>query len=150
MNFSIDMVGNGENEDSIKALVKEKNLQEYIEFHGAMSQEDVREYMERANIYLFTSNREEGFGAVLTEAMNSGCAVVSSATAGSTKLLINDGENGLMYEHDSSQELCEKTLYLAENPEIAKKSGLMLTGRSAMSKMPRLLLNVSSMFWMLC
>ena len=124
VNFSIDMVGNGENEDSIKALVKEKNLQEYIEFHGAMSQEDVSEYMERANIYLFTSNREEGFGAVLTEAMNSGCAVVSSATAGSTKLLINNGENGLMYEHDSSQELCEKTLYLAENPEAAKEIGL--------------------------
>lgn len=124
IDFSIDMVGTGEIEDDIKNIVKEKKLQDYIKFHGVLPQEKVREYMERANIYLFTSNREEGFGVVLIEAMNSGCAVVASATAGSTKLLIKNGENGLIYEHDSSQELCEKVLYLAKNKKIAKDIGI--------------------------
>lgn len=124
INFSIGMAGNGEYEDTIKKLVKEKNLQDYIEFHDSMPQEKVREYMEKANIYLFTSNREEGFGAVLPEAMNSGCAVVASATAGSTMLFIKDGDNGLIYDRDSSQELCKKVLYLAENPQIAKRIGI--------------------------
>ena len=124
IDFFIDVVGTGEIEDTIKVLVKEKSLQGYIKFHGALPQEEVREYMERANVYLFTSNREEGFGAVLTEAMNSGCAVVSSATAGSTKLLINEGENGLIYEHDSSKELCEKVLDLAKNEKMANNIGI--------------------------
>lgn len=124
INFCVDMAGTGELEDEIKKLVEEKKLQDYVIFHGAMPQEEVRKFMERANIYLFTSDRREGFGAVLTEAMNSGCAVVASATAGSTKLLINDGENGLIYEKDSSQELCEKVLCLVKNQDIAKSIGV--------------------------
>ncbi len=45
---------------------------------GAMSPDKVRAYMERADVFLFTSDFNEGWGAVLNESMNSGCAVVAS------------------------------------------------------------------------
>ena len=35
--------------------------------------------MEQADIYLFTSDRNEGWGAVANEAMNSACAMVADA-----------------------------------------------------------------------
>jgi hypothetical protein len=37
-----------------------------------MPPEEVRVHMEQSNIYLFTSDFGEGWGAVLNEAMNSG------------------------------------------------------------------------------
>lgn len=48
-----------------------------------MKASEVRSYMEKADIYLFTSDFNEGWGAVLNESMNSGCAVVASHAIGS-------------------------------------------------------------------
>ncbi len=124
LNFQIDIAGNGPLEDVLKMLITESDLDNEIVFRGAMPQEKVREYMEKANLYLFTSNREEGFGAVLFEAMNSGCAVVASETAGATGLLISDGINGRVYKNDSADELCDIVLELAKNPGKIRELGL--------------------------
>lgn len=122
--FHIDMVGNGPLLEDVQNSVEEEGLSAYISVPGAVSPEDVRNYMEKANIYLFTSNREEGFGAVLTEAMNSGCAVIASETAGATNILIKDGINGLIYRNDSSTELQSKVLALVDDREMTDKLGL--------------------------
>ena len=124
IDFQIDIVGNGSLEDDLKKIVAENGLDNEIVFRGAMPQENVREYMEKANIYLFTSNREEGWGAVLNEAMNSGCAVVASETAGATNILISDGINGRVYKNDSADELCNIVLELAKNPGKIRELGL--------------------------
>ena len=44
---------------------------------GALKPADVRKEMERADIFLFTSDYKEGWGAVLNEAMNARCAIVA-------------------------------------------------------------------------
>ena len=124
ISFNIDIAGNGPLEDSLQAMIKDNGLENEIVLLGAMPQEKVREYMEKANIYLFTSNREEGWGAVLNEAMNSGCAVVASETAGATNILISDGINGRVYKNDSVDELCNIVLELAKNPEKIRELGL--------------------------
>ena len=54
--------------------------------------------MEKCHIHLFTSNYLEGWGAVVNEAMNSGCAVIANVQAGSVPYLIKHGENGLIYD----------------------------------------------------
>ena len=124
ISFHIDIAGNGPLEDSLQAMIKENGLENEIVLLGAMPQEKVREHMEKANIYLFTSNREEGWGAVLNESMNSGCAVVASETAGATNLLISDGINGRVYKNDSADELCNIVLELAKNPGKIRELGL--------------------------
>jgi len=53
--------------------------------------------MENSDVYLFTSGREEGWGVVLNEAMNSRCAVIANVFAGSTKYLLNE-ESGIFYD----------------------------------------------------
>ena len=49
--------------------------------------------MEKSEIFLFTSDKGEGWGAVLNESMNSACAVVASHAIGSVPFLLKDGEN---------------------------------------------------------
>ena len=79
--------------------------------------------MERAAIFLFTSDRQEGWGAVVNEAMNSGCAVIASDAAGSVPYLIRDGENGMVYHSGDVEMLTEKIRYLLQNPEEACRLG---------------------------
>jgi glycosyltransferase involved in cell wall biosynthesis len=61
-----------------------------------MAPEAVRDHMEAADIFLFTSDFNEGWGAVLNESMNSACAVVASHAIGSVPFLLKDGENGFI------------------------------------------------------
>ena len=128
--FHINVIGTGKIEKKIKNLVKRENLTEEISFLGSMSPEDVRKYMEESQIYLFTSDRQEGWGAVLNESMNSACAVVVSNAIGSAPFLIRDGENGFLYESGNTKELCEKvkTLLLDSEKRVnfGKKAYLTL------------------------
>lgn len=72
---------------------------------------------------MFTSDFGEGWGAVLNEAMNSGCAVIASHAAGATPYLVKNGENGLIYEFGNDEKLYEKLKYLLLNPKEQKRLG---------------------------
>jgi glycosyltransferase involved in cell wall biosynthesis len=79
--------------------------------------------MEKAGIYLFTSDHKEGWGAVLNEAMNSGCATVACTDAGSTPCLIRHGENGTTYSRGDMDTLYEHVRYLLTNPREQSRMG---------------------------
>lgn len=97
LKFHITMLGDGELKASIKQKILTKNLDKYISVLGAIPAAEVRNYMETANIFLATSDRNEGWGAVINEAMNSGCAVVADRMMGAVPYLIKDNENGYAY-----------------------------------------------------
>jgi len=96
--FKIKMLGNGVELENIKRAVKDENLENYIDVIGPVNSDKVREYMEKANIFLFTSDKREGWGAVLNESMNSACAVIANRNIGAVPFLVKNGENGLTYE----------------------------------------------------
>ncbi|MDE5679415.1 MAG: glycosyltransferase, partial [Lachnospiraceae bacterium] len=80
--FSLTMVGGGELAERLRMMAQEKNVEEEVVFAGFQKPEEVRVFMEQADIFLFTSDYREGWGAVLNEAMNSGCAVVANCAVG--------------------------------------------------------------------
>lgn len=121
--FHLTLIGTGEQEQKIKNLVKEKQLEDIVCLPGAMSPEQVRMYMERAQIYLFTSDKQEGWGAVLNESMNSGCAVVASHEIGAVPFLIEDDRNGMIYRSCNVQELSEKIEELLQDPDKCRRLG---------------------------
>lgn len=121
--FKITIIGNGELEEKIKTMVVEKNVSDCVEFTGTMTPEKVRTYMEKADIFLFTSDFNEGWGAVLNEAMNSACAVVASHAIGAVPFLVRDGENGFIYENGNQKHFEEKVCLLLDNPELRKRMG---------------------------
>ena len=77
--------------------------------------------MEQSEIYLFTSDRQEGWGAVLNESMNSACAVVANSAIGSVPFLIDDGRNGYVYKDGDIDALYEKTKKLLDNVDERKR-----------------------------
>lgn len=123
LNFELNMIGTGEMESQLKNMIREHALEDCVHMLGAMKPEQVREAMEKAEIFLFTSDRNEGWGAVLNESMNSACAVVASHAIGSVPFLIKDGENGLVYESGNTEMLYKKVRFLLDNPETQRKLG---------------------------
>lgn len=121
--FSVKMIGIGPMFDEINSLISSYNLSDVITLTGAINNKEVRNYMEKANIYLFTSDYNEGWGAVLNEAMNSACAVVTSHAIGSTPFLVDNNNNGLIYKDDDLDDLYNKVKLLIGNRKLQKKLG---------------------------
>lgn len=97
--FELNIVGDGGLKESLQSMINEKNLQDCVHMLGSMTPEGTRDYMEKADIFLFTSDRNEGWGAVLNESMNSGCAVVANSAIGSVPYLIENLRNGIVYSN---------------------------------------------------
>jgi glycosyltransferase involved in cell wall biosynthesis len=121
--FHLDMVGSGELETELKKLTTDYKLEENVTFHGSMPPEKVRGFMEEANIFMFTSNYLEGWGAVLNESMNSACAVVAGHGIGAVPYLLRHGENGLVYRNEDFNEFKNQVLTLVTNRELQIKLG---------------------------
>lgn len=102
INFKLTMIGGtGNQKKKIEKLINDNNLNEYILLTGNLHFTEVRKLMEESYIFIFTSDFNEGWGAVLNEAMSSGCGCVASYKAGSVPFLLNK-TNGQIY--DSTQE----------------------------------------------
>lgn len=70
-----------------------------VRVHGTLSHEALIGLMRSADLYLFTSDGREGFGAVLYEAMATGSCCIANVEAGATKLISKDRETAIHY-HD--------------------------------------------------
>lgn len=121
--FHLDMVGAGEKKEACKDLVIRYGLEKEVTFHGFITPSSVRAFMEKADIFLFTSNHLEGWGAVLNESMNSACAVVAGAGIGAVPFLIRDGYNGLVYPDEQKKEFVKQVCRLAGDAALRRKLG---------------------------
>lgn len=110
--FNLSIIGMGDMEEAIQRLILEYSLQDNVQLLGAMSPEQVREHMLLSEIFLFTSDRNEGWGAVLNESMNSGCAVVANKDIGAVPYLLEDDKNGLIYTGNDVDQIFGKVVCL--------------------------------------
>jgi len=122
IDFEINMIGTGPLYEDIKVLIAERKLNNYVKLHGAIHYNEVRNFMEESNIFAFTSDRNEGWGAVLNEAMNSGCAIVAYHLIGSVPFLVNHNENGLIYRND--EELVNYIIKLLQDRDYCETLGV--------------------------
>lgn len=121
--FHITMLGDGELRPAIEKMIEEKKLQKYITLTGTKTPLQVREAMEKAAIFLMTSDRLEGWGAVMNEAMNSGCAVVADRMEGAALFLIKQGENGYWCQKPTAKGLARLVGNLLENQALREQIG---------------------------
>ncbi|WP_161488101.1 glycosyltransferase family 4 protein [Sedimentisphaera cyanobacteriorum] len=121
--FHINMIGTGNYENKIRSMIQSSQLDEKISMLGAMPHKRVRDYMYASDIFLFTSDYNEGWGAVLNESMNSGCAVLASHAIGSVPFLINNNRNGLVYKYGNIDDFCKKAESLLLDEGLRKMLG---------------------------
>ena len=122
--FHLNMIGAGDLDEELRTYVKKNGLDDCVTFRGFLSPAKVRGEMDKADIFLFTSDYREGWGAVLNESMNSGCAVVACAGIGAVPTLLEHDFNGLVYRNGDYKGFRDNVLRLCKSGELRNKLGL--------------------------
>ena len=112
--FELNMFGGGDLFPKIRNLVNNLRLNDVVFLKGNLPNDDILKEMGGHDIFLFTSDKGEGWGAVLGEAMSQGCAVVASDLIGAAPYLIQDNINGLLFKSEDLESLYEKVLILLD------------------------------------
>jgi glycosyltransferase involved in cell wall biosynthesis len=117
--WQIDVVGDGEAFAEMTSVIHEKPWSRQVCFHGNIG-DVISRYLE-ADILLLTS-RFEGFGLVVTEAMECGLPVVSFKTAGPSEI-ITDGINGYLIDKYDTDAFANAVLELMHNDDLRLAMG---------------------------
>lgn len=123
LRFHLDMVGGGPLEEDVRTLIHAYGLEDWVSLLGYRRPDQVRELMEKADIFLMTSDRQEGWGAVANEAMNSGCALVADHMVGAAPYLIRQGYNGYVYQSGNQEMLNAIAEKLLQEPRQRRVLG---------------------------
>lgn len=115
--FTLDMFGSGEELEKTRSLANQSGVGDVVSFCGNRPNAVILDEMRRHEVFLFTSDRHEGWGAVLNEAMSCGCVPVVSDGIGSAPYLVNDGENGLLFSSCNLDSLEKAVQSLLDNPK---------------------------------
>ena len=121
--FKLRFIGEGELKGKLLELTQDLGVEDCVEFREFMEPKKVREEMEAADILLMTSNRIEGWGAVVNEAMNAGCVVVAGHIVGSVPYLIKHEENGLIFKAKNKNSLTNEVFKIIDNTSYRNKLG---------------------------
>ena len=97
--WTLDVVGEGVEEELYRKMISEYELQDRITIHPFTNH--IQSYYSDAQVYVLSS-RWEGFGLVLVEAMAHGLPVVSSNLPTSKEIM---GDFGLYFENGNIEEL---------------------------------------------
>ena len=128
--FRLTFVGEGEMRPLLEKNVKAYGMEEIVKFIDFLTPDDAREKMADADIYVMTSNFWEGWGSVIYEALNAGCAVVASHACGATPWLVKDDSTGFVFRSGSYQSLAGKLEELLKSHNLRRA-----LGRSAYNQM---------------
>lgn len=96
-NARMTVIGSGDEEDNLKRLTEKLQLTDSVIFKGTCTIDVTRKEMDKANIFMFTSDIREGWGATLNECMNSACVCIANNAAGATNFLLTNNTDGYIY-----------------------------------------------------
>lgn len=98
------IVGEGREEQRLKEIAKEMEAGKNIYFVGR--QKYIIQWLDQADIFIYPSICEEGFGISIAEAMARGCIPITFRKGGIPELIQN-GKNGLLIEPTDETALAE-------------------------------------------
>lgn len=97
------LVGSGEERESLERQAEGLGLQDRVVFAGRWESPELYQWYQIGDVKVLPS-RSETFGAVVGEALQTGCPVVCSDAAGAA-CLIRPGVNGEIVDHTSAESI---------------------------------------------
>lgn len=110
--FLLRIVGTGDMEKKLKALVVELALEKQVQFLGRLNKDGVREEMCNSDVFVIAS-KYETFGIVLIEALATGTPVIGTKVGGQIEI-VNE-ENGILVEANNIEMMAKKMKYIMQN-----------------------------------
>lgn len=117
---NISFIGNGELQEALDEKIESNQLQDKVTALGTKSQTDVPKYLAKADVLILPS-RHDGWGAVVNEALQSGCYVIVSDACGAKSLLEGSSKLGAIFKHKSTEDLSKCMGYVVSNIEAIRQ-----------------------------
>lgn len=118
--WTLDIFGTGCDIDKLRRLIADLNVQNSITIHDP--DPNIKDRYLESSLLLMTSSYE-GWGLVLTEAMQLGVPVVAYACPCGPKDIIRDGIDGYLLEETDENGFIEKAARLMQNDEMRETFG---------------------------
>lgn len=99
------VVGAGDTLEDYKARAEKRGLSN-IRFEGFCSRERINELLSAARALIVASQTYETFGMTVVEAYANGIPVIAGNLGGFSEV-VQEGETGLLFDHDSARSLCD-------------------------------------------
>jgi glycosyltransferase involved in cell wall biosynthesis len=125
-NIKFLILGVGEEEKALRALVKSQKVEDRVVFQGYVSHADLPGYLKACDIFIRPS-RTEGFGASFPEAMAAGLPVIATQEGGIADFLFDAKRNpekpttGWAVDKDTPEQIAEAVKEIFNNPEQTKR-----------------------------
>ena len=120
--WKLDIIGDGDQRESLEKYIRDNKLKKYIKLHGYQNKEYIDKILDKSSIYLMTSYNES-FGIVLIEAMSHGRPCISFTSAQGANEIIENGKNGYLIDNRDYEKYIQKIEELIEDYELRKKMG---------------------------
>lgn len=114
-NLKLFIIGNGPEEENMKRLTNKLNVQNYVEFMGRLSTNELAEIVASSWINIHTSITE-GWGFSILEAASAGTPTVAFDVPG-VRDAVEEGQNGIKVEDGNREALAEAAYKILINPE---------------------------------
>ncbi|MDP2561132.1 glycosyltransferase family 4 protein [Psychrobium sp. 1_MG-2023] len=118
-NSKLSIAGSGEQDLMLKALVKELELEQSVEFVGRLNRQQIACLYQQADIMLNTSLVDNTPNSII-EALASGLLVVSS-NVGGIPYLVDDKKHALLVDPQDPKSVAAKLNQLMSSPELVRK-----------------------------
>lgn len=116
------IVGGGKQEDELRALCSELELDARVTFVGRVPPSEVSRYYARAQLLVMPSRYPEPFGLAGLEGLAAGLPVVAF-DVGAVSEWLDDGRDGLLVPPGDVEALAAAITRLADDPELARVMG---------------------------
>jgi glycosyltransferase involved in cell wall biosynthesis len=118
--FRLMIIGEGNEENNLKDLVKSLSLSNHVKFLGQIDQNSVKEWLQKSKLFILPSI-EEGQGVVLVEALACGTPCIGSDIGGIPDVISDDV--GSLVPPENPKALSEAILFYLNNEDVwLKKS----------------------------
>jgi glycosyltransferase involved in cell wall biosynthesis len=97
VDFQLQIAGKGKHRTALERAFNQEGLEASVRYLGALSPEQIPDFLAHTDILLFTSHFE-GFPNALLEAMMAGCVPVAWQIDGITDYIIQDQKTGLLHK----------------------------------------------------
>jgi glycosyltransferase involved in cell wall biosynthesis len=132
-NWTLTVLGEGSQRQSLEALREELKLTERVSFVGTVK--NVPEFLQHSDLFILSS-RVEGFPLALCEAMACGVPVIATDCAASIREIVRDGIDGIIVPSETAKTLALAISDLMNNPERRRemaRRGLEITKKLNLS-----------------
>jgi glycosyltransferase involved in cell wall biosynthesis len=123
---SLTLLGDGPLREKMEMCVKELRLRN-VTFVGQVKNTEIYKYLDQKDI-MISSSRFDNMPVSILEGFNAGLLVIATRVGG-IPYMIQDGENGMLFEDDDDFDLAERMIKALEN-QVKTKDMIIMAHQS--------------------